>query len=33
MTDAKIRLYKFLVKMDRMTIEEYKQIVGGEYEE
>lgn len=32
MNEAKIRLYKFLVGMGRMTREEYLAIVGVEYE-
>lgn len=31
MTDAKIRLYKFLVEMGRITEDEYKQYTGFEY--
>lgn len=33
MTDAKIRLYKFLVKMNRITKEEFKTITGLDYAE
>jgi len=33
LTDAKKRLYKFLVGMNRLTIEEYENIVGQPYEE
>lgn len=33
MTEAKIRLYKFLVKMERMTKKEYEEVVGMVYEE
>lgn len=33
MTDAKKRLYRFLVKMGRLTKEEYKVIVGEDYAE
>lgn len=32
MNETKIRLYKFLVSMGRMTREEYFEIVGVEYE-
>lgn len=32
MTDAKKRLYKFLVEMGRITKEQYKEIVGEDYE-
>lgn len=32
MTDAKIRLYRFLVEMERITKEEFKNITGTEYE-
>lgn len=31
MTDAMKRLYNFLVKMGRITKEEYKQYTGEEY--
>jgi hypothetical protein len=31
MSDAEIRLYKFLVKMKRITKEEYKSITGIDY--
>lgn len=31
MTEAKKRLYKFLVEMERITIEEYESIVGETY--
>ena len=31
MSDAEIRLYKFLVKMKRITKEEFKNITGQEY--
>ena len=33
MSDAKLRLYKFLVEMGRMTAEEYKDITGEAYEQ
>ena len=33
MTDAKKRLYRFLVEMGRITEEEYEDIVGEPYEE
>lgn len=33
MSDAKKRLYKFLVEMDRITEEQYKEIVGEDYEQ
>ena len=33
MTDAKKRLYKFLVRMGRITTNEYEQIVGEAYAE
>lgn len=33
MTEAQIRLYKFLVKMGRITKEQYKEIVGEDYAE
>jgi hypothetical protein len=32
MSDAEIRLYKFLVKMKRITKEEFKEITGLEYD-
>jgi len=32
MTEAKIRLYRFLVQMKRITKEEFKIITGIEYE-
>lgn len=32
MTDAEIRLYRFLVQMKRITREEFKKITGIEYE-
>lgn len=32
MTDAEIRLYRFLVKMKRITKEEFKQITGLDYD-
>ena len=31
MTEAVIRLYRFLVEMDRLSTEEYEQIVGKPY--
>jgi hypothetical protein len=31
MTEAKKRLYKFLVEMNRITIAQYEQIVGEPY--
>jgi len=31
MSDAKIRLYRFLVEMGRFTEEEFKQITGEDY--
>lgn len=31
MSDAKIRLYRFLVEMRRLTEEEFKQITGEDY--
>lgn len=31
MTEAKIRLYKFLVEVGRITEEQYLEIVGEEY--
>lgn len=31
MTEAKIRLYRFLVEMGRITEDEYKQCTGLEY--
>jgi len=31
MTEAKKRLYKFLVEMNRITDEQYEQIVGEPY--
>lgn len=33
MTEAQIRLYKFLVKIGRITKEQYKEIVGEDYAE
>lgn len=33
MTEAQIRLYEFLVKMGRITKEQYKEIVGEDYAE
>ncbi len=33
MTEAKKRLYKFLVEMNRITDEQYEQIVGEPYAE
>ena len=33
MTEVKKRLYKFLVEMERLTKEEYEQIVGEPYED
>jgi len=33
MSEAKIRLYKFLVKMCRITTEEYKAATGEIYEQ
>lgn len=32
MPEAKKRLYKFLVEMERITKEEYEDIVGEQYE-
>ena len=32
MTEAKIRLYKFLVQMKRLTKEEFENITGQEYD-
>ncbi len=32
MTDAEIRLYRFLVKMKRITKEEFKNITGLDYD-
>ncbi len=32
MSDAKIRMYRFLVEMGRITKEEYKQYTGLDYE-
>lgn len=32
MSEAKIRLYRFLVEMGRITKEQFKDIVGFEYE-
>ena len=32
MTEAKIRLYRFLVEMNGLTKEEFKEITGVEYE-
>jgi hypothetical protein len=31
MSDAKIRLYRFLVEMGRLTEEEFRQITGEDY--
>lgn len=31
MSDAEIRLYRFLVKMKRLSEEEYKSITGEDY--
>jgi hypothetical protein len=31
MTEARKRLYKFLVEMNRITVEQYEQIVGEPY--
>lgn len=33
MTESKKRLYKFLVKMSRITKSEYKEFTGEDYEE
>ena len=33
MTEAEIRLYRFLVEMKRITREEFKEITGRDYEE
>jgi len=33
MTEAKKRLYRFLVEMERITKEQYEDIVGEPYEE
>ena len=33
MTEAKKRLYRFLVEMGRLSPDEYKQITGEEYAE
>ena len=33
MSEAKIRLYRFLVEMERLSTEEYEQIVGEPYAE
>ena len=33
MTEAQIRLYKFLVEMNRITKEQYKDITGEDYAE
>lgn len=33
MSDAQIRLYRFLVKMGRLSPDEYKQITGEFYAE
>ena len=33
MTDVKIRLYRFLVEMGRITKEEFKTITGKDYDE
>ena len=32
MSEAKIRLYRFLVEMERITKTEFKEITGIEYE-
>ena len=32
MSEAKIRLYRFLVEMERITKEQFKEIIGVEYE-
>ena len=32
MSDAQIKLYKFLVKMKRITKEEFKNITGQDYD-
>jgi len=32
MSEAKIRLYRFLVEMGRITKEQFKEIIGVEYE-
>ena len=32
MSEAKIRLYRFLVEMERITKEQFREIVGVEYE-
>jgi len=32
MTDVKIRLYRFLVEMGRITKEEFKTITGKDYD-
>lgn len=32
MTEAKIRLYRFLVELNRITKEEFKEITGMDYE-
>ena len=32
MSEAKIRLYRFLVEMGRLAKEEYKEITGEDYE-
>lgn len=31
MAEAKVRLYRFLVEMGRLTEEEFKQITGEDY--
>ncbi len=31
MVEAKVRLYRFLVEMGRLTEEEFKQITGEDY--
>ena len=33
MSEAKIRLYRFLVEMERLSTEQYEQIVGEPYAE
>jgi len=32
MADAEIRLYRFLVRMNRITKEKYKEVTGLDYE-
>ena len=32
MSDARIRLYRFLVEMDRLAKEQFKEITGLEYD-